>query len=79
MHYAPWTNQRDAPRPPKPAKPQTLPEREARAIMAQVFAGLAYLNRGTTGGPTYPAGLGDSGEGGGGQSLPRVIHYDLKP
>jgi serine/threonine protein kinase len=60
---------------------QTLPEREARAIMAQVFAGLAYLNRGSSGGPTYPAGLGDGGDGGGGpgQSLPRVIHYDLKP
>jgi hypothetical protein len=49
--------------------------------MAQVFAGLAYLNRGSSGGPTYPAGLGDDagGGGGGGQALPRVIHYDLKP
>jgi hypothetical protein len=53
--------------------------------MAQVFAGLAYLNRGSTGGPTYPAGLADGGGegggggGGGGQPLPRVIHYDLKP
>jgi len=48
--------------------------------MAQVFAGLAYLNRGSSAGPTYPAGLGDEGAaGGGGQSLPRVIHYDLKP
>ncbi len=26
------------------APPQVLPEREARAIMAQVFSGLAYLN-----------------------------------
>ncbi|KAI8467739.1 MAG: kinase-like domain-containing protein [Monoraphidium minutum] len=47
----------------------TLPEREARAVMAQVFAGLAYLNRGG----------GGEGGGGGGGPLPRVIHYDLKP
>ena len=64
--------------PPLP-RPQPLPEREAKAIMAQVFAGLAYLNRGSTGGPMYPAGLGEGGGGGGGHALPRVIHYDLKP
>lgn len=44
---------------------QTLPEREARALIAQVFAGLAYLNG------KRPAGGEDDG--------PRVIHYDLKP
>jgi serine/threonine protein kinase len=43
---------------------QTLPEREARAIIAQVFAGLAHLNRGD-----------ESAD----HSGPRVIHYDLKP
>lgn len=44
---------------------QTLPEREARAIIAQVFAGLAHLNRGD--------------EAAADHSGPRVIHYDLKP
>ncbi|WIA41189.1 hypothetical protein OEZ86_004804 [Tetradesmus obliquus] len=48
----------------------TLPEREARALIAQVFAGLAYLNRA----PNSSSGAG--GEAGFG---PRVIHYDLKP
>jgi len=43
---------------------QTLPEREARAIISQVFAGLAHLNR------------GDAAADAAG---PRVIHYDLKP
>lgn len=41
-----------------------LPEREARAIIAQVFSGLAHLNRADGG--AEPCG-------------PRVIHYDLKP
>lgn len=45
-----------------------LPEREARAIISQVFEGLVYLNsdhevRETTGEVT----------------LQRIIHYDLKP
>lgn len=44
---------------------QTLPEREARAIISQVFAGLAHLNRAD--GTAIEA------------SGPRVIHYDLKP
>lgn len=44
---------------------QTLPEREARALITQVFAGLAYLN-----GKRPPGGEDDG---------PRVIHYDLKP
>lgn len=44
---------------------QTLPEREARAIIAQVFAGLAHLNRAD----------GQAADASG----PRVIHYDLKP
>lgn len=52
---------------------QTLPEREARAIIAQVFAGLAHLNRADDGGG--PDG-GDTSAGGVG---PRVIHFDLKP
>lgn len=44
---------------------QTLPEREARAVIAQVFAGLAHLNRAD----------GTAADASG----PRVIHYDLKP
>jgi tousled-like kinase len=44
---------------------QTLPEREARAIISQVFAGLAHLN------PADGTAPDTSG--------PRVIHYDLKP
>lgn len=44
---------------------QTVPEREARALITQVFAGLAYLNG------KRPSGCEDDG--------PRVIHYDLKP
>lgn len=55
---------------------QTLPEREARAIIAQVFAGLAYLNRGGGAAGADDAGGDAAAAAGGG---PRVIHYDLKP
>jgi tousled-like kinase len=57
---------------------QTLPEREARALIAQVFAGLAYLNRA----PNSSSGGTGAGAGGAGEAAgfgPRVIHYDLKP
>jgi serine/threonine protein kinase len=50
---------------------QTLPEREARALIAQVFSGLAYLNRAPN---SSSSGGGDAAGFG-----PRVIHYDLKP
>jgi tousled-like kinase len=50
---------------------QTLPEREARALIAQVFAGLAYLNRAPN---SSSSSAGDAAGFG-----PRVIHYDLKP
>jgi serine/threonine protein kinase len=63
-----------------PPPTQTLPEREARAIMSQVFSGLAYLNRGGGSGGSsecLPAGL--HGGAGGSWGGPRVIHYDLKP
>jgi serine/threonine protein kinase len=56
---------------------QTLPEREARALIAQVFAGLAYLNRAPNSSGSSGAAGGAGGEGVG--FGPRVIHYDLKP
>lgn len=57
-----------------PIHTQTLPEREARAIISQVFSGLAHLNRADEGG-----GGGAGGADGDAASGPRVIHYDLKP
>jgi len=54
---------------------QVLPEREARALIAQVFAGLAYLNRPPSGSHSSSDVNPDSAAAAG----PRVIHYDLKP
>jgi serine/threonine protein kinase len=52
-----------------------LPEREARALIAQVFAGLAYLNRPSNSSHSSSDINTDSAVAAG----PRVIHYDLKP
>lgn len=54
---------------------QVLPEREARALIAQVFAGLAYLNRPSNSSHSSSDVNTDSAVAAG----PRVIHYDLKP
>eukprot|EP00775_Hariotina_reticulata_P004997 gene4997-5239_t len=52
---------------------EVLPEREARALIAQVFAGLAYLNRPSNSSTSSIDAEPAAAAG------PRVIHYDLKP